>query len=190
MPCEAERGVAVFVGLERVKQRPRHDGDGEAADEVAAVAFEQRVMRPGHGRARQQQDQRVEERHSNGSKGWMPLGGQTPPRPETARAEKGPEEGREEHHLGGDEQRHAVAQADLHDLGVIAAIDVASRMTSRHHTNMMHEHAEEAEDHQPPAGAVHEHDGAAEQRRPARDRADDRPGAGIDEVIGMLVWPW
>ena len=31
---EAEGGVAVFVGLEQVKQRPRSDGDGEAANEI------------------------------------------------------------------------------------------------------------------------------------------------------------
>ncbi len=42
-----------------------------------AVILDQRVMRPGDGRARQQQDQRVEERQANGSKVWMPSGGQT-----------------------------------------------------------------------------------------------------------------
>ena len=56
----------------------------------------------------------------NGSNGWMPLGGQTPSDREQARREEGPEEGREEHHLGGDEQRHAVAQPELHDRRVHA----------------------------------------------------------------------
>ncbi len=36
--------------------------------------------------------------------------------------EEGPEPGDEEHHLGGDEQDHAVAVADLHHAGVVALV--------------------------------------------------------------------
>ena len=60
----------------------------------------------------------------------MPFGGHTPP-VKAIRAdvlnlvrkqrgvEIGPEPGDEEHHLGGDEQDHAVAVRDLHHAGVI-----------------------------------------------------------------------
>ena len=55
----------------------------------------------------------------------MPFGGQTPPvqlgardlharRRGTARVEIGPEPGDEEHHLGGDEQDHAVALMQIY----------------------------------------------------------------------------
>ena len=66
-----------------------------------------------------------------GSKVSMPCGGQTPPVKASARdivhvageqrgVEVGPEPGDEEHHLGGDEQDHAVAVRDLHHAGVVA----------------------------------------------------------------------
>src|SRR3546814_19055360 len=40
-----------------------------------------------------------------------------------AGVEEGPEEGGEEHHLGGDEEDHPVAQAELDDLGVMTLVD-------------------------------------------------------------------
>src|SRR5437763_13253368 len=47
------------------------------------------------------------------------------------------------------------------------------------------EHGDEADLHQPPAIAMHEQHGARRERARS-DRADDRPGARIDEVVGML----
>src|SRR5204862_6205808 len=47
------------------------------------------------------------------------------------------------------------------------------------------EHRENADDQQCPAVAVHVEDAAAGQEA-GGDRADDRPRAGIDQVIGML----
>ena len=63
----------------------------------------------------------------------MPFGGQMPPVKATTAVldrfvgeqrgvEERPEPGDEEHHLGGDEQDHAVAVADLHDARVIAVL--------------------------------------------------------------------
>ncbi len=58
--------------------------------------------------------------NSNGLNGWMPLGGQTPPTGNRLEAKNAQKNADEEHHLRGDEQRHAVAQADLHDRSVVA----------------------------------------------------------------------
>ena len=65
-----------------------------------------------------------------GSKVSMPLGGQTPPVSavranhapigEERDVEIGPEPGDEEHHLGGDEQDHAVAVVHHDDRRVVA----------------------------------------------------------------------
>ena len=80
----------------------------------------------------------------------MPLGGQTPPTGNRLDAEERPEEGDEEHHLGGDEQRHAVAQAELHDRGVIALEGrLADHVAPPHRHDR--EHGEDADDQQRPA---------------------------------------
>ena len=62
----------------------------------------------------------------NGSKVWMPAGGHIGVGSagdvlgEEREVEERPEEADEEHHLGGDEQRHAVAQAEPHHRAVQA----------------------------------------------------------------------
>ena len=50
--------------------------------------------------------------------------------------EIGPEPGDEEHHLGGDEQHHAVAVMHAHDRGVVAVLGLAGS-TSLHHAYMV-----------------------------------------------------
>ena len=115
-----------------VKQRPSSDRQRQAAHGVALVALEDRVVRPGHRGAREQQDQRVHERQVERRDDVHALG-----RPDAAgglgahrhlrRAgiergiEERPEEGGEEQHLRGDEQDHAVAQAELDHRGVVLA---------------------------------------------------------------------
>ena len=49
---EMERSVGVFVGLHRGEAQAQQHGDRQALDQPLLVAFEQRVMGPGHGRAR------------------------------------------------------------------------------------------------------------------------------------------
>ena len=101
--------------------------------------------------------------------------------------EVGPEPGDEEHHLGGDEQDHAVAVRDLHHAGVIAAVlgfldDVAP--PARHGV----EHADRARaEHQrrDRVHVVHPAD-RADRHHEGRQRADDRPRARIDEVVVVL----
>src|SRR5690242_18868235 len=60
---EAESGVAVLIGLQTGEADAEDHGKREALDQALAVVLQERVMRPGHGRARGQQYQRVEERH-------------------------------------------------------------------------------------------------------------------------------
>ena len=64
----------------------------------------------------------------------MPLGGHAADRFDRAgedrAVEKGPEPGEEEHHLGGDEQDHPVAQVQLDDRRVIAAVCFARPCSS------------------------------------------------------------
>ena len=52
-----------------MKAAPSSDGQDQAVFQALAVAFQQRVMRPGDGRARGQQDQRVEQRQMPGIEG-------------------------------------------------------------------------------------------------------------------------
>ena len=139
-PEKVKAGVGVFVGLHAGEQRAEHDRQPQAVDQALAVAVQQRVVRPGHRGAGGEQDQRVEQRQMPGIEGAAELdavglgaGGQTLPirsprsklvrrRRGTARVEIGPEPGDEEHHLGGDEQDHAVAVRNLHHAGVIAVV--------------------------------------------------------------------
>ena len=138
-----------------------------------------------------------------GSKVSMPLGGQTPPNSasrgrseciadralgEQRRIEEGPEPGDEEHHFGGDEQDHAVAVADLHHAGVVALVlGLADhvRPPARHGV----EHADGADAENDRRGGEHVmHPGdRADRHDEGRDGADDRPRAGIDEVVVVVL---
>jgi hypothetical protein len=107
--------------------------------------------------------------------------------------EERPEERREEHDLRGDEEDHAVAQAELDDLGVVA-LDLGLL----HHVAPPHEHRVEDERRagqeqpdrrrlQPDHAGMHvEH--RAHRQHEGGDRAHDRPRARIDEVVGMLLF--
>ena len=131
--AEGEGRVGIFVSLHAGEGRAEQDREDQAPLQALTVVFEQRVVRPGHRGARGQQDQRVEERQVPRIEGFDALR-----RPDAARNRKtadimrfageqrgvevGPEPGDEEHHLGGDEQDHAVAVRDLHHAGVEAAV--------------------------------------------------------------------
>src|SRR5690606_24278860 len=99
--------------------------------------------------------------------------------------EEGPEERGEEHHLGGDEERHAVAQPDLH-YRVMMALDMRLPDHVAPPEEHRPEHGEHAEDEKPPCPRVHVEEAAgSEQAR--GDRADQRPRARIDQMVGMLL---
>ena len=115
-----------------VNSMPSRMVSSEALLQPLAVVVQQGVMRPGHGRAGGQQDQRVEQRQMPriehlGALGRPDAAGEGDARildclaGEQAGVEERPEPGDEEHHLRGDEQDHAVAKADLDDARVIAA---------------------------------------------------------------------
>ena len=146
-------------------------------------------MGPGDGHAGGQQDQGVQERQVPDIEGLDPLRRPYPSGVlggEQGGAEVGPEESREEHHFRGDEQRHAVAQADLHRRRVMAlkgrfAHDVAP---PPEHGQQQHGGA----DIQHPGGnIVHEQDGPDGEDK-GRRGADHGPRARLDEVVGMFLF--
>ena len=116
-----ERRHAILPRLQGGEDHAEQHCDGQAPDEPLAVILQQRMVRPGDGAARQQQDHGIQEGQIEGIKGERALG--RPHRHFSARnmhreqreMEIGPEEGHKEHDFGGDEQRHAVAQANAHD---------------------------------------------------------------------------
>ena len=161
------------------------------------VALQQGVMRPGDRGARQQQDHRVEQRQMERIEGVD--GGGRPHRlavalqvGEQGEVEERPEEADEEHHLGGDEEQHAVAQAEPHDGRV-----QAGRAALADHVAPPEEHRAEhhhrADDQRDVAAEMRGEDDAEHGEQTA-ERADDRPGAGIDQMIGLLAGrnsrPW
>src|SRR5271170_7449491 len=179
-----EGGVAVLVSLDRGEAQTEEDGERQTTQHAVAVACEQRMVRPGHGRARQQQDQRVEKRKLERIERMDALGRPHAADWEQTRGKERPEEAHEEHHLGGDEQRHAIAHTELHDRGMVA---LEGRLAD--HVAPPHGHdpqyTQNADDHQRPAMAVHIEDGAAEEQARG-DGAEDRPRAGIDQMVRVL----
>ena len=118
---------------------------------------------------------------SQGFSTSMPLGGQRrrphrPPREDRA-VEKGPEPGEEEHHFGGDEQDHPVAQVKLDDRRVIARMRLLDRVRPPAEHGAQHAGGAERDTARAEAVVVEPHDSAAEQED-GRDRADERPGLG------------
>src|SRR5499426_4765701 len=60
--AEIEPRMAVFVGLHAGECQTKHDRQDQPPLEALAVVLQKRVVRPGHGRAGGEQDQRIEER--------------------------------------------------------------------------------------------------------------------------------
>ena len=139
---EAERARGCTRSAwQRGEAEAEHHGERRARSTRSVRSpSQQRVVRPGDRGAREQQDQRVEERQ-------VPTGRTVcdalrrpgmcarSRRSGTERSvEERPEEGDEEHHLRGDEQHHAVAQAELHDRrcgGPDVGLAASRRATSR-----------------------------------------------------------
>src|SRR5215213_8212598 len=192
--AEGKGRMRVFIGLNRGKQHAQKNGERQAPDQASAIIMNQRMMSPCDGRAGGEQDERVEQRQMIGVENLDALR-----RPLTAgdreagcldrfigieaRIEEGPEPGHEEHHFRGDEQNHPIAEMKLDDTGVIAAMGLEYDIAPPHEHRV--EHAENAEQHDPGLRSMHPHDRAHCQDE-GGGRADDRPGAWLNEMIIVL----
>ena len=99
--------------------------------------------------------------------------------------EIGPEPGHEEHHFRGNEQHHAVAVVHLHDRGMVDAV-----IGFLHHIGPPGvegvEHAGQADEEQPRCPVLHPGNGT-DHHHEDRDRNYERPGAGFDHVVVMVL---
>ena len=108
--------------------------------------------------------------------------------------EVGPEPGDEEHHLRGDEQDHAVAQVQLNDRRVVAAVRFLDDVAPPHeHGEHQPEHADEEhrgalEPEQALRAAHGAHpDDEADRRHEGGRGADRRPRARVHQVIIVVL---
>jgi hypothetical protein len=182
------------------EQRAQQDGQDQAPLGALAVADLQSVVRPGDGGARQQQGQGVDQRQVPGRDG-LDAGGR-PGGPggadfldrrqgavmmEQGHLEEDPEPGHEEHHFRGDEQDHAVAQADRDDRGVVAGIGFLHHVAPPAEEGV--EHAGEARRRRSPScpsrcrNAALDPADQADGHDGGRGRAHEGPRAGRQDVI-------
>ena len=169
--------VVVFIALQRREQDTQHDRDDQTVFQVRTiVAMDQRMVRPCHGTARQQQDQRIDQRQVEGVN-------LIDHRRHVGRAdifvhrvervfEKAPEPRREKHDFGHYEQDEAIAQADLHHFGVVP--DLAFF----HHFGPPRKHgverAHKADQKDEGCDIMHPQDTACEHDK-SKQRAEQRP---------------
>jgi len=189
---KAEGGVAVFIGLEVGEQEAQEHGQDQAVLQVLAVVFmDQRMVGPGRGATRQQQDQRVDQRQVPGVEGLDALGrpdaiDQRAHRPHRVKRvlEEGPEPGREEHDFRHDEHDEAIAQADADDRGMVAGLAFMHHVCPPAEHDIQHAH--QPDQAHPRTRAVHPQH-RAEQHDEGRDRTGQRPDRrGQDVVIVVL----
>ena len=199
---EGEGRVRVLVALHAGEDHAENDRQDQADLQAPTVVLQQRVMGPGDRRARGQQDQRVEQREMPGIEDLDALGRPMSAREfdarvfdrlagEQARIEEGPEPRHEEHHLGGDEQDHAVTMRQLHDAGVetfVLRLAHDIRPPGNHRVeDAQHAGAEHVGARLQTADgeALHPHD-RADRREEGGDRSNERPRARRDEVIVVV----
>ena len=73
LPAKPKCGVGVLVGLEDGEEQPEADRQPQAPLHLLPVVLlDQRVVRPGRGAARAEQDQRVDQRQVPGIEGLDP----------------------------------------------------------------------------------------------------------------------
>ena len=156
--------------------------------------MDQRVVRPGDGGARAEQDQRVEQRELERIHHLDALGREQPlDRRQRGREqreiEEGPEPADEEHHFRGDEQDHAVAQVKLHDGRVIAGMRFLDHVAPPEEHRR--EHAEHAQEEDRAAMGRHRirmHPAhRADRHDESRHRAHQRPEAGWQNMIIVVL---
>ena len=184
--AEREVGDTIFIGLNARERQAEQNCQPQAHLQAAVVAVTQRMVRPGYRRRRRQQDDRVEERHAPGIEGDDPFGRPDIPH-RFGRIQGGivigPEPRHEKHHLGGDEQQHAVAQAELHDRGMKPLMFRFARDVAPPHQHGVAGHRE-TDDQWPYRDLAHEQHKADRQDQGA-ERTDDRPRARIDHVVAV-----
>jgi hypothetical protein len=97
--------------------------------------------------------------------------------------EEGPEKGDEEADLAGDEQHHPVTKPEANHRRMRRGVALQHHVAppARHHRGGEHD----AETEHPPVVEVGDQDDA-EHDAERGERADDRPGARLDEVVGLL----
>jgi len=145
-PGKGKRRVGVFVELDVGEDDAEDDGECQPPDEALAVVVQQGMVRPGDRRARQEQGDRIEQRqvqrieHVDADRRPLPTKDFRPQwlngfAGKQAGVEERPEPGGEEHHFGGDEHDHAVAQMQRHDprMGALAAFLDGIRPPGEHH---------------------------------------------------------
>jgi hypothetical protein len=100
--------------------------------------------------------------------------------------EEGPEPGREEHHLGHDEQDEAHAKTDPHHRRVVAG----NRLADHIRPPGIHgiQHHDQAQNRQPRRDVMEHQDQSGKHGKGA-DGAQERPQAGVDDmvVVSFLV---
>src|ERR1044071_710756 len=70
--AEMEGRVRVFESLHAGKGQPQQDWEDETPFQALPVVLQQGVVRPGHGRSRREQNERVEQRQMPGIEGLDP----------------------------------------------------------------------------------------------------------------------
>ena len=195
--------MGIFIRLHAGEEHAEQNGEEQAPFQTVAVVFKHGMMRPGHGCARQQQQQSVDERQMPGIEHFDALGGPMTAGKFNAQelldlagidagVEKGPEPRHEEHHFRGNEHDHAVAVMQLHHAGVMALI-----FGLVHHIAPPRQHGVENADK---AGAKHHRTGVqathchgfhphdpAQGSHKSADRADQGPWARVDKVVVVVV---
>ncbi len=147
----------------------------------------QRMVRPGHRTARQQQDQRIDQRQIKRIKClntlWRPYA--TYGKKRTIK--EGPEEGDKEHHLGCDEQHHPVAHANLHNRCVMPLIfGLTDDVAPPHEHGHQHQCQTKPENGHAMRHLMHIHD-AANRCGKGRGSANGRPRACLDKMVRVFV---
>ena len=59
--AEGKGRMSIFIGLDGSEERTQGNGEAEAVDQPLPVIVQKRVVRPGDGRARGEQDQRIDQ---------------------------------------------------------------------------------------------------------------------------------
>ena len=206
-------GVRVFLGLVEQEQAAQRHGQAEEQQQDAALVFLQRVMGDGHGHARGQQDQRVDQRQTPGRDGLVgtadrarpvarPAAGEVRPQQavgglavalaieprqrELAGVEQRAEEGGKEHHLGEDEPHHAHAERGIHLLVVMSGQRFADHVTEPLEQDRQQAGQADVEHGLAPAHFV-QPAGEPDHGHEQRNRREHRPLAAMRHEVDSLV---
>ncbi len=198
---EAKGRMGIFISLHAGEDRSQHNGEDQTLGESRAIIVQHAMMRPSYGRARGEQDQRIEQRQlprvENFGALWGPMAtgefhasGLNRLIEKQAGIKEGPEPCHEEHDFGGDEQDHAIAMADLHHTCVITRLGFMHDISppGQHHIQNANEASDEQEAahfHAEQGQALHPHD-RANGGDECGDGANQRPWARVDEVVIVI----